>query len=58
MKRYNSIKLINEGQIDLDVDFTVEFGTEIPECFTIKDVYGSYFFIPKTSVLYFFRVKE
>jgi len=54
VKRYNHVKLINEGCIDLDSDFTVEYGTEIPDCFTIKDVYGKYFFIPITSILYFY----
>lgn len=55
MKRYNSIKLINEGIIDLDPDFTIEFETEIPKCYLVKDIYKQYFLIPASSILYFFK---
>jgi len=58
MKRYNRVKLITESDIDLDNSFTIEYGTEIPDTYLVKDVYGQYFLIPLTSILYFYKQKE
>lgn len=58
MKQYNSIKLITETIIDLDISFTIEYGTEIPDTYLVKDVYGQFFLIPLTSILYFYCKKE
>lgn len=55
MTKYNHVKLINEGIIDLQQDYDI---TLIGECYELVDIYDNNFLVPVSSVLYFFSMKE